>query len=129
MSNIWNEKTETKLAELYTGDNRELQNIADNMGTTLHSVRSKLVNMELYEAPDAKKKVGGASSIRKMDIVRSIAGALDLNPKILESFEKATKPELEALLTGIGEAHEMAFNDGIEQAEHDFVTPEASDEE
>lgn len=104
MATIWNEETQAKLAATYEAaleankgealDQKQLEKVADEMEVTVHSARQKLVSMKLYKAADAKRKVGGASTVRKIDVVRDIETATGLK---LESLEKSNKQELEAL--------------------------------
>jgi len=104
MANTWNEQDTNKLVELYTAaieandgkaiDQKALITIADEVEVTHHAARQKLVSLKQYVKADAARKVGGASATRKIDIVRSIATTTGLT---LDSLEKSSKPELEAL--------------------------------
>lgn len=69
---------------------------------TVHSIRAKLSNMKnedgepLY-VPAQKVAVGGASSERKLTIVREIEAALFLDKDALLSLEKGNKGHLDLL--------------------------------
>jgi hypothetical protein len=78
----------------------DLETIAKEMGKTVPAVRSKLVAEKVYQKPEARK-VGGASSVRKMSIVRDVAKMLEIES--LDSFEKATKADLETLKAALTE--------------------------
>jgi hypothetical protein len=104
MATLWNEKNAAALQATYEKaieankgealDQKQLEKVADEFEVTVHSARQKLVAMKCYVAADVKRKVGGASATRKINIVNDIEKATGLK---LESLEKANKQELESL--------------------------------
>ena len=92
----WTNEMVATLTEAYTGDNSQLQTIADQFNKSVPMVRSKLVNLGVYKA-NTKRSVGNASSIRKMSLVRSAEAMLSLAEGSLDSFEKGSKAELTVL--------------------------------
>lgn len=100
MSKVWTSEVTEKLVTDYSaavdaagGKAVDLTGFADQYGVSVHSVRSKLVSAKVYVKAEAKA-VGGASTVRKIHIVKRLEDATGLT---LTSFEKATKTELEAL--------------------------------
>lgn len=79
-----------------------ISELAEELNTSVPSVRSKLATIKdaegnkIYQAD--KRAVGGASTIRKLNIVNQIEDALDLERGSLDSLEKGSKLQLEALL-------------------------------
>lgn len=92
----WSEETEAALKAAYTGKdcNERLGKLVE--GKTAAAVRSKLVSLGVYEKNDPRA-VGGASSVRKLHVVRAIETMLSAPRESLASFEKAKKEELELL--------------------------------
>jgi len=97
----WSEESVIMLNEMYTGDNSELPKIAAKLQKSIPMVRSKLVSQKTYVKEEAPKKVGGASSVRKSQLVTQIEKLLGAEKGDFESFEKASKLELEALIEKI----------------------------
>jgi hypothetical protein len=62
----------------------------------LQEVRGKAVFMKVYQAAAEKRKVGGEPTQRKMQFVNAIS-TLTSCTSSLDSLEKASKPDLEAL--------------------------------
>lgn len=85
-----------RLIEMYeTGGNDALENIAEAMGKTVRSVRSKLVREGVYVAspkPSARKVGTGPSKKELLNELESIVG-FDVT-----GFTGATKPALESLI-------------------------------
>jgi hypothetical protein len=69
-------------------------------GKSAAAVRSKLVSLGVYEKNEPRK-VGGASSTRKIEIVHAIETMLSKDRDSLASLEKASKAELDALSKAI----------------------------
>ena len=84
----------------------ELKVIAEKAGRTIPMIRSKLVSEGVY-IPKAKvKAVAGETPVRKLAIAQMIGAKLDLATSV-ESLEKASKAELEAVLTAVTELSEI----------------------
>jgi flagellar hook assembly protein FlgD len=94
------EMTET-LSATYTGDNTQLEAIAQEFNKSVPMVRSKLVSMKIYVPNTAVRKVGSSSAVRKISQVRSAETMLSLPIGSLESFDKATKQDLSTLLDAL----------------------------
>ena len=95
----WSNELTAQLVAAYTAaekDNEQLETIAKDMGKTVAAVRSKLVSLGEYQKPEQARKVGGASAVRKMTLVRQIQDATGIES--LDSFEKASKAHLQALV-------------------------------
>ena len=80
-------------------DGSTLQEIATAVGKTVPMIRSKLVSEKVYKVQE-KKAVGGASAIRKSQIVDMIEGRLG-GEISLETLGKGSKVELQNLLNAI----------------------------
>lgn len=109
----WDAKTEAALKAAYekagkpndTDALAELGKQFDNK--TAVAIRGKLVSLGIYEKGEPKA-VGGASSTRKSQIVTGIEILASMKKGSLESLEKASKPQLEALadaLKNLSERH------------------------
>ena len=85
-----------RLIEMYeTGGNDALESIAEAMGKTVRSVRSKLVREGVYVAsakPSARKVDTGPSKKELLNELENIVG-FDVT-----GFTGATKPALESLI-------------------------------
>lgn len=93
----WNEENVTHLLELYdNGEGESVATIAAELGVTVPRVRGKLVAEGVY-VKQAPKAVGGASPVRKIQIVQQIAEKTGIGMDVLESLEKGNKNALEAL--------------------------------
>lgn len=93
----YDEDTTNKLLELYEEHGTEgLHVIAEKLGKTERSVRSKLVRLGKYKPKDkaANRKTEGPS---KKELLRDIENA---GFKV-DGFESATKPALQRLLNFI----------------------------
>jgi hypothetical protein len=95
---LWSDQEVQLLIESYSGDNSQLAEIARSMKKTIPMIRSKLVALKKYQKPEVVAKVGGASSLRKITIVKSIAKTFEQSEDTFASFEKASKTDLELLL-------------------------------
>lgn len=95
----WTDAQVTMLETAYTGS--ECNASLDTMiaGKTVAAVRSKLVSLGLYEKADpaAVKAAGGTAAQRKIQIVSAIEILTGMPKDSLETLEKASKPQLEAL--------------------------------
>ena len=69
-----------------------VESLAETMGKTVRSVVAKLSREGVYIS---KAKTAGAKRVTKEDLVASMAAMLNLDPKVLASFEKASKEALE----------------------------------
>ena len=98
----WTNEMVATLTEAYTGDNSQLQTIADQFNKSVPMVRSKLVNLGLYKVA-AKKTVGskGGAAVRKLALVQRISERLGTAE--LTSLEKGSKADLELLLNALSE--------------------------
>jgi|TARA_B110000908_G_scaffold83714_1_gene100162 hypothetical protein len=75
-----------------------LEEIAEQTGRTVPMIRSKLVAEKVYVAKAAvRKTASGAKTVRKIELVSEIVELTGIDA--LESFEKATKQDLQSLLT------------------------------
>ncbi len=97
---VWSTEMTTRLTAAYTGDNSQLEALAKELGKTVPMIRSKLVSEGVYQA-NVKRAVGGASAVRKLALVRNIETVLSVPSGSFDSFEKATKTELEALTSAL----------------------------
>lgn len=100
-SATWPTETVQELTAMYDGDNSKLPEIAAKLKKSVPSIRSKLVNLGVYVKPETPKKVGGASSVRKIQLVNEVAEHLKMGKGSLESLEKASKADLESLLKAV----------------------------
>lgn len=79
-------------------DGVSLELIAEAFGRTVPMIRSKLVAEKVYvKITKAATTKSGAPVVRKADIVSEITELTGIDT--LESFEKATKSDLQSLLT------------------------------
>lgn len=93
----WNETNVEQLKAAYKGDNTALASIGQELGgATIAQVRGKLVTEGVY-TPNAPRATGGASPVRKIQIVEQIAAAIGEELEAVESLEKANKSTLEML--------------------------------
>ena len=79
-----------------------IETIAKEAGKTVPMVRSKLVSEGVYKAKARVSKATGAAPVRKLALAQAIASKVE-SATGLESLEKASKSDLEALLTAITE--------------------------
>jgi hypothetical protein len=70
-------------------------------GKTLNMVRSKAVNMDMYQKATAKSVGVSGTVTRKIEFVNAIEILASLNKGALASLEKASKPQLEALANAL----------------------------
>ena len=97
----WTPAMVSILTSSYTGDNTQLGKIATEIGgKTIAMVRGKLVSEGLYK-PNVKTAVGGKVATRKISLVRSAEIFLSLHEGALDSFEKASKPDLDRLIEAL----------------------------
>ena len=93
---VYTEEVVQKLTDAYqsaeSDESRSLvvQDFADQLQTTVHSVRAKLVNLGVYKAKERTTKTGEAIE-SKADIVRDIAQLMQTSEEVIESLEKANK--------------------------------------
>lgn len=92
----WTPEAEQALQAVYTGNdmNSKLGKLVE--GKSAAAVRSKLVSLGAYERNETRA-VGGASSTRKIEVVRSVETILSMPKGSLDSLEKGKKSELESL--------------------------------
>lgn len=95
----WTDAQVEQLEKVYTGAecNGNLENLI--AGKTAAAVRSKLVSLGLYEKADpaAAKAAAGTAAQRKVQIVTAIEILAGCKKGELDTLEKASKPQLEAL--------------------------------
>jgi hypothetical protein len=72
-----------------------------NAGKTLNMVRSKAVNMDVYQKATTKSVGVSGTVTRKIEFVNAIEILASLNKGSLASLEKASKPQLEALANAL----------------------------
>lgn len=92
----WSAETTEQLVAAYA-ETKDLAVIAQKFGKTVPAIRSKLVSLEVYQKQEPRA-VGGASSTRKIQLVKQIAGLMNQNVEAVESLEKANKEALELLI-------------------------------
>lgn len=92
----WSTETVAALTSAYA-ENQNLTELATQFGKTVPALRSKLVSLGVYQAQE-KRPVGGASSVRKVQLVKQIAQLADVQFVEVESLEKANKEVLETLI-------------------------------
>lgn len=125
-SKNWDEPAEQKLRDLYAekgqpSDTDTLTEIGKLLGgKTAAAVRGKLVSLGIYQKGEPKA-VGGASSTRKSQIVTGIEVLASMPKGSLESLEKASKPQLEALAAALSQRVNTAHADA------GIVEPSASE--
>lgn len=102
----WNEKQVARIlavaAEQKTGtiDNEIAKTLSKEKvfeGRTVNSIRAKAVSEGVYQKADAPRKVGGETAKRKIEFVRGAEILLNLKQGSLDTLEKASKADLEAL--------------------------------
>ena len=122
----WTDAQVAQLETAYTGS--ECNANLDTMiaGKTAAAVRSKLVSLGLYEKADpAAAKAGTAAGQRKVQIVTAIEILTGMPKDSLETLEKASKPQLEALAEALTKLSDRSNADqGIKEPQ-----AVASDEE
>ncbi len=92
----WSDETVAKLTSAYA-ENQNLTELSVQFGKTVPALRSKLVSLGIYKAQE-KRAVGGASSVRKIQLVKQVAQLADVDFAEIESLEKANKEALETLI-------------------------------
>ena len=97
----WSTEMTESLSATYTGDNTQLEAIAQEFNKSVPMIRSKLVSMKLYQANTKVRKVGGDTAVRKIAQVRSVETILSLPQGSLDSFEKGSKKELGTLIDAL----------------------------
>ena len=99
---VYTEEVVSRMVEAYTSADTDearadvVNDFAEQLGATVQSVRSKLVNLRVYKAKERKTKTGEAIE-SKAKIVADIAKMMDVSEEAVESLEKATKPVLKAI--------------------------------
>lgn len=95
----WTDAQVAQLEKAYIG--AECNGNLDTLiaGKTAAAVRSKLVSLGLYEKADpaAAKAAAGTAAQRKIQIVNAIEILTGCGKGTLDTLEKASKPQLEAL--------------------------------
>jgi len=79
-----------------------LETIAKDAGKTVPMIRSKLVSEGVYVAKARVSKATGTVPVRKLALAQAIAAKVESETG-LESLEKASKSDLEALLAAVTE--------------------------
>lgn len=120
----WTDAQVSQLEKAYTGS--ECNASLDTMiaGKTAAAVRSKLVSLGLYEKADpaAAKAASGTAAQRKVQIVSAIEILTGMPKNSLETLEKASKPQLEALAKALTQLSDRS------NADQGIKEPQASDE-
>lgn len=114
----WNEENTQQASDLYLKNvedlgavaaNERLKQIAETVGAkSAAAVRSKLVSAGVYVKADQPRKIGGASSVRKVHYVRAILASAkasqgeDLAEGALESLEQAKMSDLKIVADMLG---------------------------
>jgi hypothetical protein len=100
-ASTWSDAQVKQLETAYTGS--ECNASLDNMiaGKTAAAVRSKLVSLGLYEKADPTAKAAASVASRKPSIVKAIEILVGVKTGELETLEKASKPQLEALAAAL----------------------------
>lgn len=93
----YTEEQVTMLVEGYKAGT-SVEDLAVQVGKTVKSVVAKLSREGVYKA---KAKATGKGATTKADLVAKLAVELDLDPKALQSLDKATKEALEALVAKV----------------------------
>jgi hypothetical protein len=91
----WSAETVAVLTENYPA--MTVEALAQKLGKSVPAVRSKLVSLKVYQKQEPRA-VGGASSVRKIQLVKQLAEALQVEMEKVESLEKASKEALQLLL-------------------------------
>lgn len=87
-----------------------VQEIANELGVKVHSVRAKLVSLGVY-IPKSRTAKNGEPVESKAVIVGQIAEALGVEEEVVESLEKATKPVLKMLRKALRDEDVVSFED------------------
>lgn len=95
----WSDEEEIKLVELYSSETQDVYKLAKIFNKNHRSVISKLVNLEIYNKPNAKKSDGKTFKVllRELEILLDIEiDGVNLNKKSnLEILVDALKAKLE----------------------------------
>jgi hypothetical protein len=96
-SSTWSDAQVAQLEKAYMGS--ESNGSLDTMiaGKTAAAVRSKLVSLGLYEKAAPTSKTGAPVGERKGDLVKAIEILTGVKTGMLDTLEKASKPQLAAL--------------------------------
>lgn len=101
--NYTEEMVQRMEAEYQASPTREtVEFLAEEFGKTTRSIVAKLSNLGIYKAPTRTTKAG-KPVVRKAELVAQVSDALDLGVT-LESLEKASKADLEALVAAVYKA-------------------------
>jgi len=95
----WTAETVAKLTEAYASETN-LEVLSKEFGKTVPALRSKLVSLGIYQKQETRA-VGGASSVRKIQLVKQIAECLNQEIEAVESLEKASKEALLLILEAV----------------------------
>ena len=94
----WSVEAVALLTEKYAGgEGASVAELAKELGKSEQAVRGKLVNLGVYKTQE-KRAVGGASSVRKTQLVKVLAEKLGVTAAELESLEAAKKETLQLLI-------------------------------
>lgn len=100
--NLYTAEVVSRMTEAYASAESDearasvVNDFAEELGATVQSVRSKLVNLGIYKAKARVAKNGEAIE-SKAKIVADIAKMMGVEEESVESLEKATKPTLKSL--------------------------------
>lgn len=86
----------------------ELRKVKGLESKTIPSLRSKVVNLGYYQKAAAKPAAGGKVSQRKIEYVRAAETLVGMRKGSLDTLEKASKLELEALCKALTELSDKA---------------------
>lgn len=109
---IYTSEVVARMEEAYTAAPSDearaevVNDFAGELGASVASVRSKLVNLGIYKAKTRVTKTGEAIE-SKAKIVGDIARMMGVEEEAVESLEKATKPVLKSLRSFMLECQEF----------------------
>lgn len=98
----WNESNTATLTAGY-GEGKSLDVLAEELGKTVASVRSKLVALGLYKKAEAGAKTTGKGKATKADLAAKLREATGKELVGVESLTAATLTELVEYLVGSNE--------------------------
>jgi len=98
----WNESNTAILTAGYA-ENKSLETLAEELGKTVASVRSKLVALGLYQKAEGAKASAGKGKATKADLANKLREVTGKDLVGLEALTVATLNELTEYLVGSSE--------------------------